>query len=234
MRDPYRRAGLSSNPFAAESESGVDRQLWVERGLPDRLEFTPRTLVQVIGPKGAGKTSHVLHWRARLRGPYRHVAPKAGRLVSLPIARVSYWDEADRAFWLVPALLAQSVLGHMVVAGTHVDLTQLARLAGLRVVTFELPALSPDVVRRFAAQRIEAAGGEPAEWDLPYDEIASQAGSSLREAGRLLHMEKSTLSRNTDRLVAQGWLRRDGDGRSHVLRVTRKGHDLLRRALPRR
>ncbi len=189
MRDPYLRAGLRANPFVADQKPGVPDGLWVDRGLPDRLEFRARTLVQVLGPKGAGKTSHLLRWRSGLPGPYVHVRPGAGRLRRLPVSQVSYWDEADRAVWLSAGLMVQSAFGHMVVAGTHRDLTPWAALVGLDVETWTVPPLTEDAVAAFAAQRFAAVGGDANAWNLPRRQIAAAAGSSLREAARLLHIE---------------------------------------------
>ena len=52
--------------------------------------------------------------------------------------------------------------------------------------------------------------------------------------GKLLRIEKSTLSRNLDRLRARGWLRvlSGDDERSHRLEITAKGRRLLEKALP--
>ena len=52
--------------------------------------------------------------------------------------------------------------------------------------------------------------------------------------GELLHIEKSTLSRNLERLRSRGWLRVSAgdDDRSHLLEVTAKGRKLLEEALP--
>jgi DNA-binding MarR family transcriptional regulator len=52
--------------------------------------------------------------------------------------------------------------------------------------------------------------------------------------GRRLHMEKSTLSRNVDRMRARGWLEavRTDDGRSTELRLTARGERLLREVHP--
>ncbi|MFT4709118.1 MAG: DNA-binding MarR family transcriptional regulator [Planctomycetota bacterium] len=49
-----------------------------------------------------------------------------------------------------------------------------------------------------------------------------------------LAMEKSTLSRNTDRLIERGWLEvlADDDARSQLLSLTRSGGQILERALP--
>jgi DNA-binding MarR family transcriptional regulator len=50
----------------------------------------------------------------------------------------------------------------------------------------------------------------------------------------ILHMDASTLSRNAERMVAQGWLEvvPDDDARMQPLRVTRSGMMLLKRAAP--
>ena len=49
-----------------------------------------------------------------------------------------------------------------------------------------------------------------------------------------LHLEASTLSRNVERMVARGWLEvvPDEDGRAQPFRLSRKGRELLRRAIP--
>ncbi len=50
----------------------------------------------------------------------------------------------------------------------------------------------------------------------------------------ILHMDTSTLSRNAERMVAQGWLEvvPDADARVQPLRMTQAGMSLLRRAFP--
>lgn len=51
---------------------------------------------------------------------------------------------------------------------------------------------------------------------------------------RALHLEKSTLSRDLERMRAQGWLKKSSgeDGRTSLLRVTPAGGKLLERAFP--
>ena len=190
MIDPYRAAGLKRNPFVAEGSPGVAEEHWTDRRLPASLTLRPGVFVQVIGPKGSGKTSHLLRWRASAPGPYRHVRPGWGRLRPLPAGPVVYWDEADRALWIKAALAIQGRQAAMVVVGTHRNLSPMARKAGFRVETHELGRLTPKEVEAFAARRIGAAGGEPGQFaDIDYDDIARRAGASLREAGRLLHIE---------------------------------------------
>ena len=66
----YAALGLSGNPFVAESEPGVAADLWIARdGVPSPPQPGQRRLIQLIGPKGAGKTSHLLRWCALAPGP---------------------------------------------------------------------------------------------------------------------------------------------------------------------
>ncbi len=64
--------------------------------------------------------------------------------------------------------------------------------------------------------------------------IAKLQPVSPRVIGELLRIEKSTLSRNLERLRTRGWLRvmTGEDERSHRLEVTAKGRRLLEKALP--
>lgn len=54
------------------------------------------------------------------------------------------------------------------------------------------------------------------------------------ELGRILQLEKSTLSRDVTRLLAAGWLRESPhqDARSHMLEITTKGLELIELARP--
>jgi DNA-binding MarR family transcriptional regulator len=49
------------------------------------------------------------------------------------------------------------------------------------------------------------------------------------QLGRILHLEKSTLTRNLERMRAKGWIESASgqDGRSRLLRLTPKGRQLL-------
>jgi DNA-binding MarR family transcriptional regulator len=64
--------------------------------------------------------------------------------------------------------------------------------------------------------------------------VASLGSASPGAVGRRLRLEKSTLSRNVDRMRARGWLEvvPTGDGRATELRVTPRGRRLLRDAHP--
>ena len=64
--------------------------------------------------------------------------------------------------------------------------------------------------------------------------VAKRGSTNPGEVGRTLHMEKSTVSRNLDRMRKHGWVAvLPGDsGRTHCLEVTAKGRSLLNRSLP--
>ena len=64
--------------------------------------------------------------------------------------------------------------------------------------------------------------------------VSRMGRASPGAVGRMLHMEKSTLSRNVDRIRARGWLEAapGEDGRTIELRVTARGRRLLREVHP--
>ncbi len=64
--------------------------------------------------------------------------------------------------------------------------------------------------------------------------IAKLGPVSPRVIGEVLRIEKSTLSRNVERMRTRGWLRvlSGGDDRSHLLEITAKGRRLLEKVLP--
>ena len=189
--DPYRRCGLAANPFAHGAGGPGGSADWVSRGLPEPAGPGQCRLLQVIGVKGAGKTSTLRRWRAAAPGPCRYVPPGTRRLRPLPVAPLVYWDEADRAVtairwwaWRVAARRRATV-----VAGTHVDLGVEARAAGLAVNTVPLGPITAAEMTEWARRRF-AAVGAGSEWALPDDvaiDVAARAGASWRVAGDLLH-----------------------------------------------
>jgi hypothetical protein len=194
--DPYAALGLRANPFTLERGDAVDDALWLDRGCSAPPAPAPRRLVQVLGSKGAGKTAHLRRWQAALPGPYRHVPLGPARWRPPPLARIAYWDEADR---IPPPVLAAALWlagrrGATIVAGTHRDLVGVARRAGLSVVTVTLPPLDAAALRAWAERRIAAVRlpGAPA-GGLALDEttaeaIARAAEGSWRRAADRLHV----------------------------------------------
>jgi DNA-binding MarR family transcriptional regulator len=64
--------------------------------------------------------------------------------------------------------------------------------------------------------------------------IAAQGAVQPARLGRAMELEKSTLSRNTSRLVDRGWvvIRDHPEGRGVLLALTAQGNEMLLRAVP--
>lgn len=64
--------------------------------------------------------------------------------------------------------------------------------------------------------------------------VSKMGSASPGAVGRVLHMEKSTMSRNVERMRARGWLEvvPGSDGRSIELRATPAGDQLLHEVYP--
>lgn len=158
--DRYRMAGLERNPFAAPQSGDQPPASFVSRGLPDPPPPGAKTLVQVIGRSGYGKTTHVQHWRAQTPGPYHYIPRRqhAGRWDEPPVGDIVYGDEIDR----MPAILRRRWFHQLasaestVVIGTHLDLTRVAARAGLRVITHRLVAADRVVLEQMIDLRLDS------------------------------------------------------------------------------
>jgi DNA-binding MarR family transcriptional regulator len=64
--------------------------------------------------------------------------------------------------------------------------------------------------------------------------IAAQSSVQPAKLGRAMELEKSTLSRNSSRLIDRGWveIRDHPDGRGVLLALTGRGNQMLLHALP--
>jgi DNA-binding MarR family transcriptional regulator len=64
--------------------------------------------------------------------------------------------------------------------------------------------------------------------------VAKRGPLSPGEVAKRMNMEKSTVSRNLDRMRQNGWVRvRQSDaGRKHEVTLTRSGRDLIQKCLP--
>jgi DNA-binding MarR family transcriptional regulator len=64
--------------------------------------------------------------------------------------------------------------------------------------------------------------------------VAKRGSVQPAEVGRILSIEKSTLSRNVRLMEASGWIETlpGGGGNTHLLRLTSQGRQLYKRAAP--
>jgi hypothetical protein len=200
--NPYRLLGLSQNPFIAEQDSGVDALLWLDRGFSGAPHPGEKKFIQILGEKGAGKTSHLKHWQRQTGGAYDYYAPgwKRWRFPLIDEAEtdntlIAYWDEADR----IPLPILGIALGWAaqreltIVVGTHRDLGWVARVSGLSVITIQLPDLDIDTLFQWATLRIKRVQlpGEALGLQLTpllASKIVTTAGASWRDAADQLHV----------------------------------------------
>lgn len=203
----YTALGLAYNPFIAEQRPGVEPALWLKRpDQPAAPHAAQGQLLQLIGPKGAGKTSLLLRWKEIQPGPYHYVAPGLARYCWPPFASIVYWDELDRlaapVCWL--SLRYAALRRITIVAGTHRDLGKLAERCGLQVCSYLFPAISASLLQSWANQRIAAASLPGSSPTLALDlskakEIAAQVGPSWREAAVRLHIWAAQQAQHSSR-----------------------------------
>jgi len=173
---PFAHLNLRHNPFGE-----LPLNEWAEAVVPDldtaalteRLRrgasaaFGQGVVVQFLGRRGRGKTSHLMALRRHFpAAPYRHFpeegpAPNALAAVfdapDLAAAPVLFLDETQR----IPRRIRHALFrhvgghGHSLVIGTHKNHRRQIRAAGLELLTHEVRGLAPAKLlavceRRFA------------------------------------------------------------------------------------
>lgn len=193
--DRYEAAGLHHNPFIARPIDDTPAATFVSRGLADPPPPGSRTLVQVIGPSGFGKTTHVDHWRSVTPGPYHYIprGPYADRWREPPIGDVVYGDEIDR----MPIVLRSrwfrrlAASGSTLVIGTHLDLENLGRRAGFDVVTHRLVRLDRPTLEKIIDLRLQSVAVDERERPRfsseELDMIMAESGGVPEEADVICH-----------------------------------------------
>ncbi|MGD1932463.1 MAG: hypothetical protein ACFB12_26520 [Leptolyngbyaceae cyanobacterium] len=192
--NPYLALGWQANPFAL-GEPVMAQSMWIDRGWSQAPAPAAQQLVQVMGDRGFGKTAHLRYWQAQTGGIYAYYPPGWGRFKVPPVQNIAYWDEADR----IPKPLLLAALGQTartratLVAGTHTDLSPLAKLSGLAVKTICLPPLEAATLRVWAERQIQAVRLPAVSCGLELlpatvQEIAAIAQGSWRAAADELHI----------------------------------------------
>ena len=205
--NPYLALGLQRNPFFAEDDPSVPEILWVDRGWSQAPPCQSRQLIQVMGDKGFGKTSHLKRWQSQTGGPYCYYPPGLGRLKLPPVAKIAYWDEADRIPlpFLVASLLRAAHTRATIVIGTHRDLGNIAGLMGLSVRSIDLPPLDVETLLLWTSRSIAAVRLPQASCYLQLSpkkarEVVSIANGSWRDAADYLHIWAAEVANNLDRV----------------------------------
>jgi hypothetical protein len=194
--NPYRQLGLKYNPFVLYPP-GVAEELWLYQGFDVATNPGQCLLVEFLGEKGAGKSSHLLRWQQQQPGPYHYVpALGPGRWQRLPVVAggIVYWDEVDRLPLVLffDGLLRARLQRCTIVIGTHRSLLALARLLGLATEGIHFQRLSLERLRAWIERRMLAAALPNQQPSLVFstaelETVVEKANSSWREAGFLLH-----------------------------------------------
>lgn len=210
--DRYRAAGLTGNPFSVEmhdSDVGILPNAWfVDRGVPKPPPPGSKTLVQIIGDQGVGKSTHLHYWRHHQDGPYHYIprSPYHLRWHRAPVADLVYGDEIDR----MPRLLRRQWFGRLaerdatVVIGTHADLGRLGSQFGFVVRTHRLGLVDHDQMEAVLRLRIKAATVPDASTRFRFTdddvaEILARSNGNLRAADTASHqLVARRLNRQTD------------------------------------
>lgn len=192
----YALLGLRQNPFGHDPEDVLPSELWITRpDQPNAPAANQGLLYQLVGVCGAGKSSLMRQWCSQAPGPFHYVEFGSRAWALPPLADLCYWDELDRL--PLPLQLLQLSRARLrkctIVAGTHRDLSRLARSCGLRVESYHFSPINQQILYTWAMQRITKArlSGHKLRIDLtqaPLAQIAKQAQGSWRNAASLLHI----------------------------------------------
>jgi len=204
--DPYHKIGLRRNPFIAPDNLEIPSQRWLDFGFSQAPPIQKRLFWQVIGEKGAGKTSHLLHWRQQTGGVYYYCQPGWKRWLLPPVAKIAYWDEANRIPLplLLISLWRSRLINATIVAGTRDNLAKFPDLLGFEVTTITLSTLCVENVLQWVKNWIEAERLSPLIpvcLELTTDnakKIIADSQGSWRKAANYLHIWAAQTANNVD------------------------------------
>lgn len=202
--DRYEAVGLTQNPFvAAQLPAAGDlncEKLFVDRGLPAPPPAFAKSLVQVIGDSGLGKSTQLQQWRSTQPGPLHYIprVPYRSRWSAPPrpahATGTIYGDEIDRmpsalrAQWFRSLAQANITL----IIATHRDLTSLGNLFGFEVITHILTPVDRAGLRSIVDRRMSAFATAPDQQqinldDAVLDQVWQQSGGNPGAAEVVLH-----------------------------------------------
>ncbi|MFB6357097.1 MAG: hypothetical protein ABEJ65_11360 [bacterium] len=176
-KNPYQQLDLRCNPFTQKRQEELPDSTWIDRGLSAPPDVERPAFVQIQGPRGAGKSSHLKHWKQKIGGQYVHYSKSGFNLQFPPIGENVYWDEAQRIPKLIlyVSLLMIKLRGGRVFATTHAGLSHWARWTGLNVRTISLPRPGVDECLNWARKRIQWATQDGEEPSLSLDRSLMEA-----------------------------------------------------------
>ncbi len=196
MSNPYHRIGLRRNPFINLETLYIPINRWVDFGFSQPPPRQSCLFWQVLGEKGAGKTSHLLHWHEKTKGIY-YYCPKGWLSWQFPpISAIAYWDEADRIPLLILLFSLISAKGcrATIVVSTHRNVAWIAGLLGFSLRKIYLSTLSVENLISLLEIALKA---EQLSLQIPIpltltleqaEEIVQKSQGSWRKAANYLHI----------------------------------------------
>lgn len=169
---PFARLRLYRNPFGELTRAERAELAMIQIDECIHWLENERAALQVIGPCGHGKTTHLLAIERALPASAYVYFPEDGTQPPLPATRPLLVDEAQRVGWRRKRQLLAGP-GPLVI-GTHVDLAPSLRRAGFLVQTLDLakpqrPAQLQGILNaRIAASSVESnSAGDVAATTFP-------------------------------------------------------------------
>ena len=189
----YNHHNLIRNPFVFLDRPGVSEDLYTERNCPEIDKACERQFIQILGDKGFGKTTYLLHLQETGNAVYKYIPEGVRRFCLLPISKYVLIDEIDRypKILLFIYLTIYRILGTNIVVGSHEDLSRIVRFFGFAFKPFEFSELNLEFLKSWIYKRLEKnqLGCNP---PMPSDgdlmEILDKSKNSLREATFYLHI----------------------------------------------
>ena len=193
---PFAHLNLRRNPFGEFSPVEIAALAKVDIDEVAAQLADPAFVVQFVGEKGFGKTTHLLAIRARFPGAlYVHIAE--GERAVIPAGRPLLIDEAQRLTWRQQRKVFRDPVP--LVLGTHVDFHRALTRAGRRVKTIR-------VAERMDAERLHnllnarvawvrrAEGALPAVRHETARRLLAQFGPDVRRIQQELYLTFQRLS----------------------------------------
>ena len=206
--DPYHRLGLRRNPFFAPDCLTIDGEHWLDFGHSVAPFPSQRLFVQIIGHKGAGKTTHLLHWQQQTGGLYFYQKPWTWQTIppSFCPSGILYWDEANRIpiptlLWVLQKAYRRRMT---VVVASHWSLTPWAKVLGFTCKTVYLRPFNQEQLEHWIQKQLNAEklpSAAEISWQISADqlaEIVQFSKGSWRNAATYLHRWTAQQSRKFD------------------------------------
>ncbi len=201
---PFRALGLEGNPFRTLTEEEWETFALLPPAVERLLAGTADPL-QILGPRGRGKTSLLYALRRWLGGEglrwaYEYL-PQGVRRYRTPLSGLDVFllDEAQRLSGRWRRRLVRTALreGVRLILTSHEDLTPTFRAFGLTLRTLPLPPPTVEEVARLLNARLAFfARGGPPPWRLTEDAAAfllGRYGENVRGMEAFLYLYFQTL-----------------------------------------